>query len=172
MRVRRSPAIHRGSRHRPHLNVIVDLDDLEHGRSGTTADGTVLDGPTIARLLCDSALHRLVMAGRSTILDYGTATRTTPVNLWNALVARDQGCRWPECDRPPDWCDAHHVTPFSQGGSTSLDNLVLECRRHHHIGHLPGWELKLLPDATLVVTDPTGRTRTTRPPGTLRPLVT
>jgi Domain of unknown function (DUF222) len=161
----------RAGRHRPHLNVIVDLDDLTAGRGGTTSDGTVLDGPTIARLLCDSALHRILMAGRSTILDYGTATRTTPVNLWNALVARDHGCRWPGCDRPSDWCEAHHVRWVAHGGQTCPDNEVLLCSRHHHKAHQPGWELKLLPDATLTITDPTGRTRTTRPPGTLRPLV-
>ena len=108
----------RGGRHRPHLNVIVNVEDLDAGRGGTTADGTVLDGPTIARLVCDSALHRVLMAGRSTILDYGTATRTTPVNLWNALVVRDHGCRWPGCDRPSDWCEAHHVVWASNGGPT------------------------------------------------------
>ena len=157
----------RGGRHRPHLNVIVDLDDLETGRGGQAVDGFPLDATTVSRLLCDSALHRVLVAGRSTILDYGTATRTIPVNLWNALVIRDQGCRTGDCDRGPDWCEAHHVIPFSEGGETSLANLVLQCSRHHHIAHLPGWHLKLLPDGTLEVTDPNGRTRTTRPPGTL-----
>ena len=111
------------------------------------------------------------MAGRSTILDYGTATRTTPVNLWNALVVRDGGCRWPGCDRPPEWCQAHHVRWASQGGPTRPDNEALLCTRHHHIAHLPGWHVRLDADATLHVTDPNSRTRTTRPPGTLLPLV-
>ena len=130
-----------------------------------------LDGATISRLVCDSALHRVLMAGRSTILDYGTATRTTPVNLWNALVVRDEGCRWPGCDRPSDWCQAHHVRWVTNGGPTRPDNLALLCSRHHHRAHQPGWHVKLHADATLVVTDPNGRTRTTRPPGTLRPMV-
>ena len=121
-------------------------------------------------MVCDSALHRVVMAGRSTILDYGTATRTTPVNLWNALVVRDHGCRWPGCDRPSDWCEAHHVVWASEGGPTSPANEALLCVRHHHKAHQPGWHLKLDTDATLAVTDPTGRTRTTRPPGTLWPM--
>jgi hypothetical protein len=161
----------RGGRHRPHLNVIVHVDDLDAGRGGTTIDGAVLDGPTVARLVCDSALHRVLIAGRSTVLDYGTATRTTPVNLWNALVVRDHGCRWPGCDRSSDWCEAHHVQWASEGGPTNLANEALLCVRHHHKAHQAGWNLKLDADGTLTVTDPNGRTRTTRPPGALWPMV-
>jgi hypothetical protein len=164
----------RGGRHRPHLNVIVDVEALQAGADGPggrVVDGPHLDGVTVSRLVCDSALHRVVMAGRSTILDYGTATRTTPVNLWNALVVRDQGCRWAGCDRAPDWCEAHHVQWVTKGGPTRPDNQALLCSRHHHLAHTPGWQVHLHADATLVVTDPNGRTRTTRPPGTLQPMV-
>jgi len=69
---------HPAGRHRPHLNVVVGIDDLQAGRGGRIIDGPGLDGPSISRLFCDSALHRVVMAGRSSILDYGTATRTVP----------------------------------------------------------------------------------------------
>ena len=152
-------------RHRPHLNIVVNYEDLLAGRAGELVDGGFLDGASIRRLLCDAAVHRVVTDGRSSILDYGTATRTAPANLWAALVLRDRHCRHDGCDRPSRWCEAHHVTPVLEGGATSLDNLVLKCSRHHHIGHQPGWHEKLLPDGTLVTTDPGGRTRTTRPPG-------
>jgi hypothetical protein len=151
---------------------VVDLDDLATGGGGQVVDGPRLDGPTIARLLCDSVLHRVVMAGRSSILDYGMSTRTIPVNLWNALVVRDEGCRWPGCDRPPAWCQAHHVQWFSAGGTTSIDNLALLCTRHHHRLHQPGWDAKLKPDGALRITDPTGTVRTSHPPGALSPMLT
>jgi hypothetical protein len=73
-------------RNRPHVNVIVTRDDLEAGRGGECADGTVLDGPSLASLVCDSTMHRVVMAG-SVILDYGTATRTISPNRFNATAA-------------------------------------------------------------------------------------
>jgi hypothetical protein len=157
-----------GGRHRPHLNVVVDWGDLTAGRGGELVDGGFLDGATVRRLLCDASVHRVVTEGRSTILDYGTATRTAPDTLWAALVLRDRHCRYDGCDRPPHWCEAHHVVPVLEGGRTSLDNLVLKCTKHHHLGHLPGWHEKLLPDGTLVSTDPGGRTRTTKPPGVLQ----
>ncbi|MCA1657644.1 MAG: HNH endonuclease, partial [Actinobacteria bacterium] len=83
---------------------------------------------------------------------------------WSALVVRDEHCRWPGCDRPSHWCEAHHVVWVIYDGPTKLDNLALVCSRHHHRLHQPGWHAKLLPDATLEVTDPQGRVRTSHPP--------
>jgi 5-methylcytosine-specific restriction protein A len=160
-----------GGRHRPHLNVIVGLDDLEAGRGSQAVDGPQLDGVTISRLACDSALHRVVMSGRSSVLDYGTSTRTIPVNLFNAVVVRDEACRWPGCDRPRAWCEAHHVQWFVHGGPTAIENLVLLCCRHHHRLHQPGWHAKLRPDGSFSVTDPDGKVRTSHPPGVLAPML-
>ncbi|HEX7167911.1 MAG TPA: DUF222 domain-containing protein [Acidimicrobiales bacterium] len=158
---------HRGGRHRPHLNVVVDLTALEQTRGGTAIDGPSLDGPTVSRLLCDSVVHRVLTEGRSAVLDYGSSTRTIPTPLWNALVIRDEHCRFPGCDRPSKWSEGHHVKHVEHGGPTNLDNLVLLCTRHHHRLHDKRWHAKLLPDATFEVTLPNGTTRTTRPPGTL-----
>lgn len=153
-----------GARHRPHVNVVVDLHDLEAGRGGRFVGGPDIDGPSLSALTCDSALHRLLLAGPSVVLDYGTATRTISPSLWNALVVRDERCRFPGCDRPPWWCDGHHVVPVEDDGPTCLANLVLLCRRHHTRLHQPGWHAKLLPDATLEVVDPAGHVRSTTPP--------
>ncbi len=146
------------------MNVIVELEDLLGGRGGRVLDGPSLDGPTVSRLFCDSAVHRVVMAGRSSILDYGASTRTIPAPLWNALVIRDEHCRFPGCDRPSVWCEGHHVVWVTQGGTTELANLALVCSRHHHVLHQPGWHAKLRPDGTLEVTDPNGQVRCTSPP--------
>ena len=154
----------RGGRHRPHLNVVLDIEHYLAGGGGHTADGTIVDRATIDRLLCDSALHRVLTSGRSTILDYGSATRTVAAPLFNALVVRDQHCRFPGCDRPAQWCDGHHVRFWESDGPTALPNLVLLCSRHHHLLHRARWHAKLLPDGTFEVTDPRGRVRTTRPP--------
>jgi hypothetical protein len=35
-------------------------------------------------------------------------------------------------------CDAHHITHWADGGPTSLDNLMLLCRRHHTLLHEGG----------------------------------
>jgi hypothetical protein len=149
-----------GGRHRPHLNLVVDLERFE----GAVVDGPALDRPSLERLACDATLHRVLTRGRPTILDDGRATRTVPAPLWAALVVRDRQCRFPDCDRPSAWCEGHHVRHWKDGGSTSLDNLALLCSRHHHRCHLPGWSAKLLPDATFEVTGPDGRHLVSRAP--------
>ncbi|HEX3623747.1 MAG TPA: DUF222 domain-containing protein [Acidimicrobiales bacterium] len=157
-----------GGRNRPHLNVVVDLEELESRRGGQVVDGPRLDGRAVSRLFCDSAVHRVVMSGRSAILDYGTASRTIPTPLWNALVIRDEHCRFPDCDRPSVWCEGHHVVWVTEGGPTELANLALLCSRHHHVLHQTGWHAKLLADSTFEVTDPNGQVRITSPPRELR----
>lgn len=157
---------HAGGRHRPHLNVVVELDALAEGLGGRVVDGPALEATTLSRLLCDCALHRVLMSGRSSVLDYGTSTRTIPAPLWNALVIRDEHCRFPGCDRPSTWCEGHHVVWVTHDGTTELANLVLVCSRHHHRLHQPGWHAKLRPDGDFEVTDPEGRVRCTSPPRT------
>jgi len=158
------------TRHRPHLNVVIEAEHLHDARGASVIDGPRLDSATTARLLCDCQLHRLVRSGRSEVLDYGRSTRTISPSLWNALVLRDEHCRFPGCDRPAHWGEGHHVKWFSEGGVTALANLVVLCSRHHHRLHLPGWKAKLAPDGSFEVTDPAGRTRVTRPPGADPPL--
>jgi hypothetical protein len=160
----------RGGRHRPHLNIITTLHDLQRRGRGRLVDGTTLDPTTVGRLVCDAGIHRVVTDGRPAILDYGTTTRTVPAPLFNALVIRDRHCRYPSCDRPPDWTEAHHIRWVTHGGPTALHNLVLLCSRHHHLLHTPGWHAKLLPDTTLEVTNPQGQVHTSDPPALRPPL--
>ncbi len=56
------------------------------------------------------------------------------------LAARDQGCTFPDCDAPAEWCEAHHIRAFARGGATEIDNLTLVCPFHHRWFERAGWE--------------------------------
>ncbi|HTF41784.1 MAG TPA: HNH endonuclease signature motif containing protein, partial [Propionibacteriaceae bacterium] len=60
-----------------------------------------------------------------------------------ALYARDQGCSFPGCDTPPEWCERHHILAWADGGTTDLDNLTLPCAYHHHNFLAKGWECRM-----------------------------
>jgi Domain of unknown function (DUF222)/HNH endonuclease len=98
-------------------------------------------------------------------LDTGAATETIPAHLRRAVIARDGCCRFPGCDQPAMACQPHHIIPRSQGGPTSLTNLLLLCSFHHLIAvHRWGWGIVLLPDGTVIATSP-DRSRTLRSHG-------
>lgn len=102
---------------------------------GETSWGAVLGPEAVRRLACDASVSRVIVDPAGEPLDVGRRTRTIPAAIRTALVVRDRGCVFPGCDRPPPWTDAHHVRHWADGGATSLDNLVLLCRRHHRTVH-------------------------------------
>ena len=88
-------------------------------------------------------------------LDVGQATKTIPDHLRRAVIARDRCCRFPGCRQRPAACQAHHLKPRSQGGATSLTNLILLCAFHHLTAiHRWGWHLTLHPDGTVTAVSP------------------
>jgi hypothetical protein len=123
---------------RPHVTVTISADAL--ASSAGTGD---LDhvGPTrvatARRLACDASVMRLVLSARSEPLDVGRRSHVVPPSMRRAVIVRDRTCRSPGCDCPHTWCDAHHVVHWADGGPTSVDNLVLMCRRHHRLIHRP-----------------------------------
>jgi len=84
-----------------------------------------------------------VTRGSSEPLDIGRRTVVVPGPMRRAVTIRDRHCRFPGCDRPPAWCDAHHVVHWAHGGVTALSNLVLLCRRHHRLVHEGQFRLEL-----------------------------
>ena len=124
---------------RPHVTLTVGLDALRNLKASAELD---LAGPVqievARRLSCDASIVRVVMAGPSEPLDVGRKTPVVSAATRRAVTLRDQHCRFPACDRPPAWCDAHHNLHWADGGPTSLCNLILLCRRHHTILHERG----------------------------------
>ena len=135
----------------PHINVHVDLPSLI-GAPGTlheTADGFVLDPFAVSQLACDASVTRIVFGPKSDVLDVGRRTRTIPIGLRRAVVARDRHCVAPGCGRSANWCDVHHIVSWAEGGETVIDNLVLLCRYHHTLVHLELLDLsEALPQKT------------------------
>jgi hypothetical protein len=130
---------------RPHLTVTIPWPTLA-GRGGPAAStswGQPLSRATVRRLACDAAVSRIILDPASVPLDVGRTQRTVPADLRRALVARDRGCVFPGCSRPPSWCQAHHIISWIDEGPTCLDNLVLLCGWHHRHVHHHHWTIRL-----------------------------
>jgi hypothetical protein len=75
------------------------------------------------------------------VLDYGQTRRLVPPAMRLAITARDRGCTFPGCDRPPAWTQAHHFREFTaEHGATSTDNCGLVCGHHHREFGRRGWK--------------------------------
>ncbi|MFB9599204.1 DUF222 domain-containing protein, partial [Saccharothrix longispora] len=129
---------------RPHISVTIDHDTLRRSVGHAVLDGDHhLSAAQARRIACDAKILPVVLGGASEVLDLGRAKRTVSVAQRRALHARDRGCAFPDCHRPPKWCDAHHVRHWADGGSTDLSNLVLLCRTHHSLIHHTHWQVSM-----------------------------
>jgi 5-methylcytosine-specific restriction endonuclease McrA len=93
-------------------------------------------------ILCDGDTEVIARSGDGRFMDYGRRMRTAPPTLKRALLAH-HGFR---CGA--DGCDSrhrlqiHHVVPWSQGGPTNQNNLVVLCWFHHQVVvHERGYEI-------------------------------
>ncbi len=146
---------------RPHLQVIVDprrsasvAPDGDPG-ADTRSSGRLVQAPGgpaflhplgVARIACDAQLTALLLDEHGVVVDLGRTRRLFSPQQRRLLAARDGGCRFPGCDRPPAHTDAHHLVSWLDGGTTDVTNALLLCRHHHRAVHEGGW--------TLQVTDP------------------
>lgn len=89
---------------------------------------------TAQRLSCEALISGAIKDADGDVLMLGRSKRLVSKRQRLALSARDIGCQFPGC-LARRRCDAHHIRPWSQGGPTDLDNLVLLCRAHHTVVH-------------------------------------
>ncbi|MDR6438974.1 hypothetical protein J2790_004149 [Paenarthrobacter nicotinovorans] len=149
---------------RPQLTVTIDYNELfdqltQHtststglgagtGTSPDTGTGTAtFAGPihpnTIRKIACDADIIPVLLGSEGRILDIGRTTRIFPPHIRKAITARDGGCAFPDCTIPAPWCEAHHTTYWSHGGTTSTHNGTLLCSHHHHLIHKEQWRIDM-----------------------------
>jgi hypothetical protein len=154
----------------PTLVVHVAAEALAAGEgAGEVEDGPVLAGAVVRRLACDARLETVAESPDGSTVGIGRAGRSVPSWLARRVRHRDQGCRFPGCERSR-WVRLHHLVHWAEGGPTNLDNLVTLCSHHHGLVHEGGWRVAGHPDRRLTFLRPDGSAL--RPgPQTLRPEV-
>jgi hypothetical protein len=126
------------------VNIVIDAATLAgelnpDGRCDINGHGSVLPA-SVQRLLCGSWISRVIMDSKGEVLELGRTARLFSPAQQRAIMIRDGGCALACCDRPPEWCDAHHLDPYGPPtyGETNLDNGLGLCRPHHTLVH-KGW---------------------------------
>jgi 5-methylcytosine-specific restriction endonuclease McrA len=145
-------------------------------------DGPAISVTTAQMIACTAALSWMIHDHDGTVLDLGRRRRRPTSALRRAARERDHcRCRYPGCESRRT--DLHHIRYWSNGGRTSLDNLIHLCKRHHMLVHDRGYLIAAGPGGTFTFYQPDGtplpsktnakhRTRTApppNPPATARP---
>jgi Domain of unknown function (DUF222) len=129
---------------RPAVRVIVTADNLRDrvgfGRWEGSHEPVALD--SVDRLACDAGTIDISFDRQGQVLNLGRAQRLFSPAQRIALAVRDGGCRFPGCDRPPSWTEAHHINQWHRDrGRTDLADGILLCRRHHLLIHNNHWRI-------------------------------
>lgn len=156
--------IRRGAATRP--NVAAPVTDVtlviqaSEPLDARTPDGVRLADGTTRHLLCDAAVHALVVDSFGVPLDLGRAVRFATPDQRRAARVRDGGCVHPGCDAPATWTHLHHCHHASRGGPTDLRNLASGCPQHHALWHRTDWDIRPDDDCpgAFLITNPAGRT--------------
>ena len=131
----------------PPANVTV-IVDAEHAAGTGGEAGVVLEsGPRVGRralgaILCDAEAEVIARAEDGRYMEYGRRQRTAPPALKRALLARyNHMCGADGCISRHR-LQVHHLTPWSDGGETNQDELVVLCWFHHQVVvHERGYEV-------------------------------
>lgn len=110
--------------------------------SPTSSAPVWIPGLTLGRITCDATVRRIVLDPAGVPIELGRQVRLFTGPQREALARRDARCRFPGCDRPSRYTDAHHLVPWTSGGPTTLSNGLLLCRYHHRQVHEGGWRIR------------------------------
>lgn len=131
-----------------------DGGDGRHGPlSGVLADAVAVADRAAAESEHRARLDRTV-GGCAHTREQGGYRITGRLRRW--VMIRDRTCRNPSCRRPAAQCDLDHVIPYDRGGRTCDCDIGPECRTHHQLKQLPGWQLSRARDGTFTWTTPAG----------------
>jgi hypothetical protein len=131
-----------GSR-RPAVRMLVTRNTIERGNGHGRIEGqnTPISIETIERAICNSGVVPVVFDDEQCV-DLGREQRLYTTRQRIGLAARDGGCRWPDCDRPASWSEAHHINQWARDqGKTNIADGILLCRYHHLLLHDNHWDI-------------------------------
>ena len=128
----------------PEATVVVhaSLQAMSSGEgSASLESGGVVSAATARRLGCSGRVQMVLEDPSGEPIRLGRASREPSPGMLRLLRHRDPGCVFPGCGSRA-FTHAHHVSWWSKGGRTDLENLAIVCTFHHRLVHEHGWRLE------------------------------
>jgi hypothetical protein len=132
-----------GSR-KPRVHLLVTQRDLAAGTGAAFFAGQTeaVSIETVERHICGSGFLPILFDDQGQPLKHGREQRLFDDAQRMAIAARDGGCVFGDCGRPPSWTEAHHIDEWVRDeGRTDVEDGVCLCRYHHLLLHNQGWRI-------------------------------
>lgn len=132
-----------GSR-QPSVRILATARTIETREGIGRIEGveTPVSVATVERHACADGIIPIAFDEEGQALNLGREQRLFTTRQRIALAARDGGCRAGDCDRPPSWCEAHHIQHWKRDtGRTDIADGILLCRYHHMLVHNNDWQI-------------------------------
>lgn len=130
---------------RPAVQIVVTASELTRpdgdGVAFIEGTGIAVTMNTVDRLVCETGYQPVVISADGSPLDLGREHRLFQPAQRIALNAVQGGCVWPGCEKPPSFCEIHHIEHWLAGGRTDIRDGVLLCKHHHLLLHSNGWRI-------------------------------
>lgn len=129
----------------PIIRVTVTEEALSSGSGLARIDGQAapVSIDTARRLTCTGNVMHIGFNTSGDAISLESEGRLFTRHQREVLAAKFGGCMDPDCDRPPSWCEAHHIKHWVRDrGKTVLVNGILLCRWHHLRYHNDGVEIE------------------------------
>jgi hypothetical protein len=114
----------------------------EHGSALLEDSLSAITFEKLEEIRCEGGQVGVLFDENGQVIDVGREQRLFTRRQRIALGVRDGGCRYPGCDKPPSWTEAHHILQWARDhGKTDVVNGILLCRYHHMLIHDTGAEI-------------------------------
>ncbi len=128
--------------------VSTTLKELESATgTAVSGGGTRLPMSDVIRM-ARHAHHYLAIFDKAKALALYHTKRLASPGQRIVLYAKDRGCTRPGCDKPPYWCEVHHVEQWASTGCTDVNTLTLACGSDHPLVEPGGWTTRKRKDGT------------------------
>jgi len=129
----------------PAVRVLVTarMLDARKGHGHIEGEPDPISIETVERIACSAGVVPVVFDDAGQGMNLGREQRLFSRRQRLVLAARDGGCMWIGCDRPPLWTEAHHIEFWGRDdGRTDVEKGILLCQHHHLLAHDHHWEIR------------------------------
>ena len=130
----------------PVIRITVAEEALTTGTGLARIDGqnVPISLQTVERLLCEGETITSGFDSFGNYIESNSDSRLYSRRQREILAVKFGGCMDPDCDRPPSWCEAHHILHWVRDrGKTLIHNGILLCKYHHLKYHNDGYEIQV-----------------------------